>query len=232
MIREEAAKAAELVAEATWLTTLDTLAKAREKKHKMTVQAVLTLKAAQDKELAKMEEAKAARGELRHMEHVLVAAKEENMQLLASTDHARHVAQHIVDLEAGRLAEAAKEMAKAAREVKAMATYGTGLAPLGAATPIARAASHGSTVNPLWDPAPTLGNEVPALGDRESSPRPRSEEPCVCGRAGRPWGRPDYVIRPRSTRTSRIARGPHWRTVVVRQPARSLWTTCAPSPRS
>jgi hypothetical protein len=75
---EDETRAAELTTETTRLAATQALAKARDQEHKMAVQVALTLKAQQDKERERLDATKAAEAELRHKEHVLEAAKEEN----------------------------------------------------------------------------------------------------------------------------------------------------------
>jgi hypothetical protein len=95
----------------------------------MAGQAALALKTEQDKNLARGEAEKAAGKELGHRELVLAVVKEENIRLLASLDHVRQVAQHIADMVARQLANAAKETAKVVKKAKAMAASEAGPHP-------------------------------------------------------------------------------------------------------
>jgi hypothetical protein len=65
---------------------------AREKEHKMAVQAAIALKTEQDKELAKQHAARAATARLELREQVLATTREENNRLKAEQDHARQAA--------------------------------------------------------------------------------------------------------------------------------------------
>ena len=91
-MREEAAQATALAAEATKLAAAQTLADAREQKHRKAVHVAIALNAKEDKEVANLQAAKATAAELDHVDRVLIATKEENERLLVELVQARQVA--------------------------------------------------------------------------------------------------------------------------------------------
>ena len=116
-LMEEAARVSELAAEAAKLADAQALAEAREQEHRMAVQAVVALKAQQDKDLERERAAKEVAEALAHKEQVLATARENNAILEAELAHTMQVTQQTEDIESASVASMAKAAEKEAVKV-------------------------------------------------------------------------------------------------------------------
>jgi hypothetical protein len=191
----------------------------------MPIHAAIALKVEQDMELANQHATNSAASELDHIERALAATGEKFARLVAEFVHTRQVAQHTVDLEAGRVAALSKTAEKKVkketetkakkallhhqRHVQKMQKHKHYVAAAAATTIIVAKASaivvsSAATTVASTATAQPVGNQLPfqapppshgstSTGDRESTPRSRSEEP-QRPRSGRfPWGKAQFA---------------------------------------